>query len=276
MFGKKVNFRGVVAWTLAALAAPAAQFFGSIPWTWVLGAGAAAGLAWGFSWNRPGSLPRPWAAVILLGTVPALLLGLRYSGACWPGVPDEVQGWALLVLAAWAALRGSAAGTRYGAVVFCVSALTYGILLACALPGIKAENLRPVSTGDAPWPLLTLLVLLGLGAFQKEGSLHPWPWIGGMVLAIAALAAVCAGVMGPARTADMEGAFYDLVRSIRLFGVAERFEAVVSGIMTMGWFCYLTLLLSIAGEAGERLRPHGGPWAMAGAVAASCLLQLIV
>ena len=276
MFGKKVNARGLMAWTLAALAAPAAQFFGSIPWTWALGAGTAAGLMWGFAWNRPGPLPRPWAAVILLGAVPALLLSLRYSGACWPGVPDGVQGWALLVLAVWAVLRGSAAGTRYGAVAFFVSALAYGILLACALPGIKAENLRPVSAADAPWPLLTLLMPLGLGAFQKEGSLRPWPWIGVMVLAIAVLAAVCAGVMGPARTAVMEGAFYNLVRSIRLFGVAERFEALVSGIMTMGWFCYTALVLSMAGEAGERLRPHGGPGAMAGVLAVTCVLYLIV
>ena len=276
MFGKKVNARGLMAWTLAALAAPAAQFFGSIPWTWVLGAGAAAGLVWGCAWNCQGPLPRGLAALILVCSVPPLFLGLRYNGTCWPGVPDEVQGWALLTFAAWAALRGSSAGTRYGPVVFCVSALAYGILLACALPEVQVSNLRPAEPASPLWPLLVLLVPLGLGVFQKEGSLRPWPWIGGMVLAAGILAGACAGVMGSVRAAAMDGAFYNLVRSIWLFGVAERFEALVSGIMTMGWFCYLTLLLSIAGEAGERLRSHGGPWAMAGAAAAACLLHLIV
>ena len=276
MFGKKVNARGLMAWTLAALAAPAAQFFGSLPWPWVLAAGAAAGLAWGLAWSCRGPLPRGLAAVILIVSVPALLLGLRYSGACWPGVPDAIQGWALLVLAAWAALRGSSAGTRYGAVVLCVSALAYGILLACALPEVQVSNLRPAEPASPLWPLLVLLVPLGLGAFQKEGDLRLWPWIGGMVLAAGILAAVCAGAMGPARAMASDGAFYNLARSVRLFGVAERFEALVSGIMTMGWFCYLTLILSMAGEAGERLRPRGGLRTMAGVIAVACLLHLIV
>lgn len=276
MFGKQVNARGLAAWTLAALTAPAAQFFGSLPWVWVLEAGVGAGLLWVLVWKYGGPLPRAWAAAVLLGTVPALLLSLRYSGACWPGVPDGIQGWALLIFAAWAALRGSAAGTRYGAVVFCISALAYGMLLACALPGVKAENLRPADTEALPWSLLVLLVPLGLSVLQKEESLRPWGWIGGGALAAGLLAAVCAGVMGPARAAAMDGAFYNLVRSIRFFGVAERFEALVSGIMTMGWFCYTTLILCIAGEAGERLRKGTGRAALCGAAGLTATIYCFV
>ena len=276
MFGKQVNARGLAAWTLTALTAPVAQFFGSLPWTWVLGTGTGAGLLWALAWKYGKPLSRTWAAAALLGTVPALLVSLKYSGACWPGVPDGIQGWALLIFAAWAALRGSAAGTRYGAVVFCVSALAYGILLACALPGVKAENLRPADTGISPWPLLVLLVPLGLSVFQKEGNLRPWGRIGGFVLAAGLLAAVCAGVMGPARAAAMDGAFYNLVRSIRIFGVAERFEALVSGIMTMGWFCYTTLALCIAGEAGERLWKGKGRAALCGAAGFAAAIHCFV
>lgn len=275
MFGNKVNARGLAAWTMAALFAPVAQFFGSLPWTWVLGAAAAAGALSCLGWNQKGVPSRPLAGILLACTVPALALALRYSGACWPGVPDEIQGWALLTFSLWASLRGSTAGGRYGAVVFGLSALAYGGLLICALPGVKPENLRPTA-GAAPWPLVFLLLPLGQGVFQKEGATRPWIWALAGGLGAAALAAVCAGCLSGARAAGTEGAFYTVVRGIRLFGVAERFEAVISGIMTMGWFCYMTLILAMAGEAGERIRPKGGVWAAFGAAVIASIIQVIV
>ena len=276
MFGEKVNAQGLAAWTMAAFFAPAAHFLGSLPWIWVLGGAAAAGGISCLAWNQKGDCPKVWAGVLLICTVPALMLALRYSGACWPGVPDEIQGWALLVFSVWAALRGSAAGTRYGAVVFSLSALVYGGLLICAIPGVRPENLRPAAGMAAPWPLVFLLLPLGLGVFPKEGTTRPWSRtiFGG--LGAAALAAICAGCLSGPRAAATDGAFYTVVRGIRLFGVAERFEAVISGVMTMGWFCYMTLILAMAGEAGERLRPRGGVQAALGVAIAASILQQIV
>lgn len=276
MFGRTVNSRGLMAWTLAALLAPAAQFFGSLPWTWVLGAGGLAGVLALWQGRQRAEIPRPLAAAVVLVTVPALLLALRYSGACWPGVDDGIQGWALLAFGTWAALRGSRAGSRYGTVVLCLTALAYGLLVAWALPGVKGENLRPLTYGERPWTLLVLALPLLLRAFPQEGKGRSWPWILGGLLGGAALSAVCAGCLSPLRAAESTGAFYDLVRGLRLFGVAERFEAVVSGIMTMGWFCYVTLLLCAAGETGERIRKGGGEAALLLSAGMAAVLNLIV
>ena len=276
MFGNKVNSRGLGAWALAALAAPAAQFFGSLPWPWVLGASLLAGALWYPAWTCPGPLPRLLTLAGLALTVPALTLAARFSGACWPGVPDGIQGWALLAFSGWAALRGSRAGTRYGAIVFWVTAGAYGVLLLCALPGVKTENLTPAYTGGRPWALLFLLLPLGQRAFEKEGAVRPWIWMLGTILGATALATICGGCLSPARAGATSCAFFDMIRGIRLLGVAERFEAVVSGIMTMGWFCCMTWTLSVAGELGRRLHPKGGLPALLTVLTLAAVLNAIV
>lgn len=87
----------------------------------------------------------------------------------------------------------------------------------------------------------------------REKKSRPWPWALGLTVGAVILSAVTVGVLSPAVAEKTEGAFFEMVRGIRIFGVAERFEAVVAAAMTLGWFCLLSLLLTVAGHMAETL-----------------------
>jgi nucleoside recognition membrane protein YjiH len=72
-----------------------------------------------------------------------------------------------------------------------------------------------------------------------------------------------------AQIADQEQwPMYEAVKSISLFGIAERFEAVVSAAVTMSWFSLYSLLLSAAGSLSARISPA---WASKGTISAAVI-----
>lgn len=77
----------------------------------------------------------------------------------------------------------------------------------------------------------------------------------------------------PEEAAQGEAVFYEAAKAVNLFGVAERFEAVVSVAMTMGYFALLSLLLSCAGAMAEEF--HQG-WRRIGVLGAAAISTIIV
>lgn len=118
--------------------------------------------------------------------------------------------------------------------------------------------LSPAAIGNENAGIAVAVLLLPAAAamLPREEKSRPWPWALGLTVCAVILSAVTVGVLSPAVAEKTEGAFFEMVRGIRIFGVAERFEAIVAAAMTLGWFSLLSLLLTVAGHMAETF--HAG------------------
>lgn len=257
MFQENLDARSLLAWAAAGLAAPIAGFFGSLPWYLPLLSALAAGLIWCLAWSRGqaslGKLTAIGQYVFL--TVAAAAAAWASKGA-WRG-GDLAIPIGLLLLSAWAGSHG-ADGCRYGPVVFLLSCFLYGVVLIFALPDAEPGYMLPAFSwgqGEA----FGILLLPGVLAYLPVGEeKRPVPWALGLGLFGGAVAFVTGACLSPQVAGSTENAFFRMVQGVRILGVAERFEAVISAGMTMGWFCLLSLLLSLAGRMTETVFPGKG------------------
>lgn len=248
----------------AALSAPIAQFFGSFSWIWTLLIGVAAGILWLCVERTTVHGRRDWKPITVLQIVFLIFaagIAASWSGACWITAKHTwVIPIILLALAACAAEGGCQTGARCGAVLFWFLAGMFLLLCAFALPDVKMEWLAPTAIGNENAGIAVAVLLLPAAAamLPREKESRPWPWAVGLVLCAAILSAVTVGVLSPAVAEKTSGAFFEMVRGIRIFGVAERFEAIVAAAMTLGWFCLLSLLLTVTGHMAETLHEGWG------------------
>lgn len=195
-----------------------------------------------FAW---GGFGRILLALTLLWTL--LLLGAAARTLCgaYPsGNSEPLVGLMLLLLASYAASKGSAVVARAGAISFFFLIFIYGFVLAFSGAQMHTQWLRPATEG-LPWGLMTTVLspVCGFylcGRMRGKGNLRWW-LLGGVLLAVGA--ALCtAGTLSPQIAREDSFAFYTMTKSISLFGTMERFEAVVSAAVTAGGFCLLSLL----------------------------------
>lgn len=257
MFQEKLDARSLLAWTAAGLAAPIAGFFGSMPWYLPLLSGVAAGVLWCLAWSRgQANLSKIMAigqyAFLTLAAAGAALA----SRDAWRG-GDLAIPIGLLLLSAWAGSHG-ADGCRYGPVIFLLSSILYGVVLIFALPDAEKAYMLPAFSwgqGEA----FGILLLPGILVFLPIGEeRRPMPWALGIGLFGGAVAFVTGACLSPLVAENTGNAFFRMAQGVRILGVAERFEAVISAVMTMGWFCLLSLLFALAGKMTETVFPGKG------------------
>ncbi len=106
---------------------------------------------------------------------------------------------------------------------------------------------------------------------------RPGIWALGLALSALGAGLLTGAVLSPQRAAASGGAYFRMMRGVSIFGVAERFEAVISAAMTLGWFCLMSLLLTAAGRMADTVRSGWGlpgVWLCAGLAWAGSLLGL--
>ncbi len=203
------------------------------------------------------ALPGGRVALWLLTAWNLLILGVAAGHLCaayQTGTPWPIVGVVLLLMASWSAANGSA--ERVGAISFYFLAALYGLLLLFALPQAKpaAPSLRVSAWVCLPGALSPLCALWLWHA--DAGRARLWPWLLGGVALAGLSALVCAGAAG-------HFPFYTMAQSLRLFGVVERFEPIVSVGLTAGGFCLLALLCRVNGCTLGVLAPRWGVRAVA-------------
>ena len=243
---------------LLGLCVPALTLLCGFSWASVLlGAAAATGLLWAVGQlERKRERLSPTAlryGVMLPIALVFLLLAARLAaispqffpqsgGAAWIGL-------GVLVLAAAAADRGPAAVLRCAAILLLPVGAVFAATLLLALPQLRLRWLTPAldlqQIAESAAALLcagTAFPLLGGRRRQSGRSL---PLCGGGLLAVCT-AAICAGCLSPRLAAGGQG-FLTLSRSLSLFGVMLRLEALVYGALTACVFVACALLLCLAG-----------------------------
>ena len=131
---------------------------------------------------------------------------------------------------------------------------------------------KTVMTTVRPGMLLTFLLPAGAQLLPRTGRQKvAWallPILFGVAVSVCTFGTLSAEI---AETTSL--GFYEAVRSMRLFGVAERFEAFLSVGLTLGWFSQLSLILGIAGVAADKVRSGCGNWGI-WLAAGTCALLL--
>ena len=250
---KKLTHNQWNIWTVAALAAPAAHLAAALPWyrtleVWLL----AAGIRTFFGKTRAeGGLTDGLLAVLCLW---AAGLSMGWMETCWQG-EVEVR-WILillLLLSAWMAAKGRTETAFAGIFLWWPLAILFGSVLGSAVPEITWENLREYDSavpGIREARLLSLLLIPGIAGRQgtQRDALIPQ---GSAVLLISACAQ---GVLGIREIREESAPFYMLSRSVRLYGLFQRMEALAWLGLMLGTFLALSYLLRGAMD----LWPGGG------------------
>lgn len=261
MYDNEISHRQLTAWLVAAIVPPAIQLTAGASWLSVL---LASGLSllcvwlrWAFGIETKGKLFAllQWGLLtVVLGTA------CRASVKSWPGGEHPVIGVVLLLLALWSVMKGTSASARIGCVLFWFVLILYLVLLGAGVKDIKYEWLQPIKNDTNAFGCVLLLTPAAAAIHhnrnnRNENRLKFRTRLLMIGLLCTAAAAVTAGVLSPECAARKPNAFYEMTRSLNLFGQARRFEAVLSACMTAGWFSLLSLYLSLCADLAEIFRP---------------------
>ncbi len=277
MNSNEISRRQLAAWVFAAAAAPLAQLLGGRGWPEALLTGAVCGVLCAAVLL----LPQDWrqkrwlCAVQALWAVAALAGAATMSARAWPDAGNGIAvPLVLLALGLWSVWDGAAAAGRAAATVFWLLALLLAAVFVAGGKDIRPENLQ-LQWQEPDGGIVFALMLPAVGACLPGKRHAGAAWVPAVTgLFGVAVATLCAGVLSPQLAIQLENPFYEMSRSLNLLGVAQRFEALVSAAMTLGWFCLISLLLSAVYHLAGQVHP--GWERPAVAVAAIAAIGLIL
>lgn len=291
--------RQLSALAVTALAAPLVTVCSAVSWQWVLlGAGAAGVFLFYIVWSARGLTPGTgyahlvraayggaagtavtalyWAWLVLLTGLAASMVVVAFpQDRAFPLIPAV-----LLLLASLVAAKGAGAVCRFGGTLF----LAVAALLACNLVfgagDVRLENLRPAGSSKEALGPLSILLLPAAALFLRDRLAHRGTSYGRWYLLAAGLAVavsvVCVGALGLPLAKASANPFWLMSRSISILGVMERFEAVISSLLSISFCCLLAFLLSAGQKALQGMTPMLGEgtsvWCTAALGAASMWL----
>ncbi len=266
------------AWLLVALIPAVFSIAGRNGWITVLLTAIIAGvLCFCVLTCKHGKLPK-WLCILELGWLLVFLGGLaKLSGACWikvdafPPIPVI-----LLLLAALAAHRGAIQAARTGATLVWLVLPVLGIVLLAGTADIDLKWIRcELEIPDGVLVSLLLLPCLGMYLPRESAKASRWTAFAIGVAAVAASALMDA-TMGSGVASTAASSFYEFSKGVNLFGVAERFEALVACALTAGWFALFVLILCVVYHLTEKSFSQASKWSVWIAVAVSAGLMCIL
>lgn len=243
------------AWLLTTSVPVLLSIIGQNSWLTVLLTASITGVLCCCALSCP-KLPIPrWLCFMELGWIALFLGGIgRLAGSCWAqeGSLPAIS-LILLAMATFAAQNGALRGARIGATL---AWLVLPLIAMVLLAGVQVGNMQWIRT-DFELPsgaLVAIFLLPSLSAFLPTECGGSPKWVVGILSVLAVVFAVIIDAVLGGRVASVSvNAFYEFSKSVNLFGVAERFEAIVGCVLTMGWFLLFVLLLSVAHELGGHL-----------------------
>ena len=226
-----------------------------------------------------GPIPK-WRAGLEYVWLVLLIGGIaKQSGTCWSDAQtDWIIPSLLLVLAGFATLRGAEQSARVSSTLIWMILPILGIV---SLAGIAdAEGSWARRTMEMPEDALAVLLLLPcIVIFVPDCE----KMVGKKIIPLLGIVAIGGSflldaTLGAQAAQEAGNGFYEFCKSVSLFGVAERFEALVACALTSSWFALFTLLLSAAYSLGEKFLPSYSQWlhwsCVAGSVAGMCILHI--
>lgn len=244
MRNETVPQRQMAAWIFLAMTAPLAQLAGG-GWLTMLAAGLAGGL---FAWLAL-KMRRPQASWLCtlqwIWVTLALSCFAPETANSWPmGDAYPVVPLAMLLLAVWAAQKGTAAASGAAATFIYIVSAGFAVVLAAGIGQTRWHALTQLPREMNPALLAVFLLPCAAAAIPGKKKQANRAITAALVFGV-----LCAGVVQGVLPDDAGGTapFYEMSRSLELFGAWERFEAPVCALLTVGWFAMLELLLCAGG-----------------------------
>ncbi len=179
----------------------------------------------------------------------------------------------LATLAAWCASKGPTAAAGTAGILFVLLSIGYGLILGAGAPQIHWEWIQK-NPAEIQALVLFLFLIPGAAANipgKDLGKKVLWLFLIPLFSIVVAL--VTQGNVHPnANTGNFR--FYEMCRSLSIFGLAERFEALTCALVSVGWFSLLALLYSAAGIAAQAVFPGKGNAGVWLALATSVIMIL--
>lgn len=274
MYREKIPGRQLGLWLFAAMVPVGLQLLSGSSWLWVACGGfVSLAISW-VLWKRPQE--RSCCECIFLFIYVVILMGSVLSEVAdsWPvGNSDPAVPLIVLALAAWSAQKGSGAAARVGAVLFWVVLGLYLVVMAAGIKNVKPQWLLPEKKQPGIrgcWIFLLPWAVAALVKPRTQIKAHGLLWLG----FLCAGTALTVGVLSPQMAGQMSNVFYEMGRSLDLFGIAQRFEALICAGATMGWFAFMSLNLTLCGTTFERIFPKKGSWGVWAAAVGALLWRL--
>ncbi len=264
-----VNRRQLGAWLFAGLTAPIAQFAGGMSWQ-TAALLAVMCLSVCCLLSRSLLIPGKWLGLTEYGWLIYILMsaggwiaGSWSDGNVYPAVPLM-----LLAMGAASSCRGSGIAARAGSVVFWLVALLYSIVLTAGVEQLDLTELNKFEEKLDPRLIVALLIpALAVFLTKDQGDLPFGAGAGPAVFAVL-LSVLVTGSLSARVAVTAEMPLFEWVEGLNLAGAVQRFEALVSVALTMGWFALVSFLLCIAGQLADNIRSDSyckGTWFAAAA-----------
>lgn len=273
--------RQLMALIAASLSAPLAVTCSGVGWQWALAAAALAGCLYLYIVYGARRVPKGMGYAGMLRRAYGTWPGRALSGLYWAWIaltaaraagmaalsfPDErafpLIPLALLAIAALVAKKSVATVCRFGGVLYLFVAALLAFTLIFGAAEIELENLRPAGAPAELTAPLSVLVLPTAALFLLDRKDATEAKCGRWYLLIAALtvalSVICTGSLGHTLARRAENPFWLMSRSISVLGVMERFEALISALLSLGFCCLLSLLLLAGRKAFRGAAPQMG------------------
>ena len=262
MWKNKLSPSQLTAWLVGALVPTAIELGAGASWLSVLLTTSACLLPVGLCWQWGEAPEGKFQCLVQWGLLVAVLAAFgQQIPKAWPQGGHKAVSLILLALALWSAWKGTGACACVGCVLFWFTVPLYLLLMGTGMAQIRLQWLRP--SGETVSALGAVLLLTPAAAsIHLNNRKRPQPRLV-LIPALCTLAsATASGVLSPAVAAVEADPFYEMIRSL---SSANRFEAVLSAGITVGWFSMLALCLSLCGQWAESFRPSWGKRGMTAA-----------
>lgn len=158
----------------------------------------------------------------------------------------------VLALAAYTVKKNGQHASAIAGVLFWILIVMLGAVLLSGIKQIKPINLKPVWKMQTAYYVVVLLIPVMISEISAKWKL---PASGAVV------AMITGGVMSLDLMEKMNAPFYEMSKTLTLFGIGQRYESLVASGMTMGYYVLMTLLLQISVDAwGQEKHKNTGLW----------------
>lgn len=199
-----------------------------------------------------------WVSALELLWLPIFLGGIAAEcSTCWDGQGKMIP-LALLVLSAWGAQLGAQTASRAVAILCWLLLPLLAIVLLAGGENLDLQWIeRELDQSDGR--LTAVLLLPGLAAFIPGNGRKKATWMIPVIGGVTVLSALwLEATIGTDVVKAVRNGFYEYSKGITLFGVAERFEALVACALTGGWFALFAIVLSAANHLAQNLKNGWG------------------
>lgn len=273
MKNREVSAKTLTAWIACAMLGPLALEAGRSAWPAVLLTGVLCSVLCGvihtFSDGRPWE-NRIYCGILGLWHIYAAAMVAARSPICWPGKGAGIAvPLVLLLLAAASAWNGAEKASRVSAVLFPLCALAFALVLACGIGNIRWERVRFSTAAPSGMLLFVFLLPIGATALPRQPGAAIWRCMAGLSVFALLLSVVSSGILSQPVALTQENAFYEVAKSINLFGAIQRFESITAVAVTLSIYAMLSMLLSTLTSLARQISPGSERPVLAGATVLS-------